>query len=77
MNLDPPKLQADPMFTQLQDKARNDEIVATQHQLQGDTASLMARYGTRLTLASLATPSQAPLANNAGAASLAPFGRVA
>lgn len=77
MTMDKPRLAPDPMMPQLSAKAQNDETVALQHQLIGDSASLMARYGTRLTLASLTQPQQQAPFTSTGAANLATLGRVA
>jgi hypothetical protein len=41
----------DPTLQALTAQANTDQITALQTQAQGDTASLMARYGTRLALA--------------------------
>lgn len=49
-----PQYQApppDPTVTALNAKAQADDIAATQTTAQIDTASLMARYGTRLAMA--------------------------
>lgn len=71
MTMDPPKLQQDPMFGQLQAQAQRDQTLALQQQAQGDTASLLARYGTRLALAqgTVATP-----AASVGTSVPSPFG---
>lgn len=42
----------DPRLIAEQQQAQADQVRALQTQAQGDTASLMARYGTRLALAS-------------------------
>ena len=59
MTMDPPQLQTDPMFGQLQAQAQHDQTIALQNEARGDTASLLARYGSRLAFAntSPATPS--------------------
>jgi len=60
--MDAPQYNApppDPTVTALADKAQSDEVKATQQTAQIDTASLMARYGTRLAMAGA---SNAPLA---------------
>lgn len=44
----------DPRATALADQAKVDEGTALQAQLRGDSASLMARYGTLLTMAGAA-----------------------
>ena len=52
--MDAPQYQApppDPTVTALNAKAQSDDIAATQQTAQLDTASLMARYGTRLAMA--------------------------
>jgi hypothetical protein len=41
----------DPNLAAEQARAQRDNIEALQVQMQGDTAALMARYGTRLALA--------------------------
>lgn len=56
----------DPQQIALQKQADNDQIAALRVTAQMDTASLMARYGTRLAMAqaggaSAVTPATAPL----------------
>lgn len=46
-----PQLAVDPNLATEQAQAQNTLIAGLQQQAQGDTASLMARYGTRLALA--------------------------
>ena len=46
----PPPIPVDPMLAQEQTQAQNDLIKSLQGQAQGDTANLMARYGTRLAM---------------------------
>lgn len=57
-----PTVQAtDPLLQAAADQASQDQISALTTQAQGDTAMLMARYGTRLALAGAASPSGSPL----------------
>lgn len=57
-----PQIQAtDPALTAAADQAQQDHLKALQVEAQGDTASLMARYGTRLALAGAMSPSGSPL----------------
>jgi len=52
--MDAPKYTApppDPTVTALNQKAQQDDIAALQDKSSIDTASLMARYGTRLAMA--------------------------
>lgn len=61
--MDAPQYQAppeDPSITALKAKAQSDDIAALQERDQIDTASLMARYGTRLAMAG-AMPAGSPL----------------
>jgi hypothetical protein len=56
----PPQPEAatpDPMFYQLAAQAQNDKITALTTEATADSASLMARYGTRLALAGSTTGS--------------------
>ena len=46
--------QTDPNLTAEQAQAQQDQITTLQTQATGDTASIMARYGTRLALAGTA-----------------------
>lgn len=48
----PPAVPVDPNLAAEQAKATADNLKALQMQAQGDTASIMARYGARLALAS-------------------------
>lgn len=59
---DPPPLPVDPNLAQEQQQAQNDLVQSLQTQAQGDTASLMARYGTRLAMSGVAaaSPMSAP-----------------
>ncbi len=50
----------DPTITALNAKAQTDDVAALQQTASIDTASLMARYGTRLAMAG-AMPQGAPL----------------
>lgn len=56
----PPQLPVDPNLAAEQAQAQNDLIASTQAQTQGDAASLMARYGTRLAFSG-AGPAGSPL----------------
>ena len=47
----PPALPVDPNLATSEATAANANAIAMQTQAQGDTASLMARYGARLALA--------------------------
>ena len=47
----PKKPKEDPGLQEQQQRAERDNIDALKIQMQGDTASLLARYGTRLALA--------------------------
>lgn len=63
MQADPPPQTVDPNLAVEQAQANNDQIKALQTQSQGDTAALMARYGTRLALAGTGiAPAAAPAA---------------
>lgn len=46
----------DPLTSQMKQQAQADNVRAIQAKLQGDTASLLARYGSRLAMANAATP---------------------
>jgi hypothetical protein len=46
----PPQIQPDPMLQQLAKTAQQQQIAAMQTEAEGDTASLLARYGARLAL---------------------------
>jgi hypothetical protein len=59
----------DPMLQQLMKTAQQQQIQALQSEAQGDTASLLARYGARMAIGS-PTPAGAP-----GAGSFGGFGR--
>jgi hypothetical protein len=52
MQLTPPKPETtiDPSFYGMQQQAIGDYQTALQQQLSGDTAAIMARYGSRLAL---------------------------
>jgi hypothetical protein len=50
MNADQPQIAVDPNLAAEQAAAQAQQVTALQTQAQGDTASLMARYGTRLAL---------------------------
>lgn len=52
----------DPAVTALKAKAQADDLSATQTTAGIDTASLMARYGTRLAMAGTASQPGSPLA---------------
>lgn len=63
--MEAPKYQApppDPTITALDQKAQQDDITALQQRSAIDTASIMARYGTRLAMAG-AMPAAAPLSS--------------
>jgi hypothetical protein len=47
----PPQLPVDPNLAASEQAAQDANVAALQQQAQGDTASLMARYGARLALA--------------------------
>lgn len=47
-----PEIAVDPNLALEQQQAQNTLVSSLQTQAQGDTASLMARYGTRLALSS-------------------------
>jgi hypothetical protein len=51
---DPPVIQPDPMQQQLEQQAKNDQVAALQTRAQGDTASLMARFGALASFAQAA-----------------------
>lgn len=69
--VDAPKYEApppDPTITALNERAKQDDMLAQQSTARIDTAALMARYGTRLAMAgggggavAPATPFQSPL----------------
>ena len=46
----------DPNLASEQATAQQQQVTTLQEQAQGDTASLMARYGTKLALAGMSTP---------------------
>ena len=48
--------QTDPNLAAEQANAQQQQVTALQTQAQSDTASLMARYGTKLALAGMSTP---------------------
>lgn len=48
--------QPDPNLLAEQQQAQNDQISTLQTQAQNDTATLMARYGTKLALSGMSTP---------------------
>lgn len=43
-----PQVQTDPMLAQLMKTAQQQQVQALQTEAQGDTASLLARYGARM-----------------------------
>jgi hypothetical protein len=52
--MEAPKYQAspeDPEITAVKERSKQDDLAALQETAQIDTASIMARYGTRLALA--------------------------
>jgi hypothetical protein len=60
----PPPPLVDPNLATEQQQAQTDLITSLQAQTQGDTASLMARYGTQLAMAG--TGSGSPLTVSPG-----------
>jgi hypothetical protein len=60
MNQQQPTIAVDPNLAQEQATAQQQQVTPLQTQAQGDTASLMARYGTRLALGG--APASAPMA---------------
>ena len=59
-----PQIAVDPNLAAEQQQAQNTLVSSLQTQAEGDTASLMARYGTRLALAGTGmTPMAAPAAS--------------
>jgi len=62
MHADQPQLAPDPNLAAEQAQAKNDQVMALQGQAAGDTASLMARFGTRLALGSAGSLPAAPAA---------------
>ena len=59
-----PQIAVDPNLAAEQQQAQNTLVSSLQTQAEGDTASLMARYGTRLALAGTGmTPMAAPSAS--------------
>lgn len=57
--VDAPTLPVDPTLAARKEKAATDQANAVQIESQGDTASIMARYGTRLALAGSVAPTLA------------------
>lgn len=51
-----PQIAPDPNLTAEQAQAQAEQATQLQQQAQGDTADLMARYGTRLALGGVAPP---------------------
>lgn len=68
MRTETPQLSIDPNAEQLKVDAFNQNVNAVRTEVQGDTAAIMARYGTRLAMAGAAN-SQTP-ALSAGMATL-------
>lgn len=61
-----PQLAVDPNLAAEQQQAQNNLVGNLQTQASGDTASLMARYGTRLALAgTMPTPAVPSIAGRA------------
>ena len=58
-----PQLATDPNLATEQQQAQATQITALQQEAQGDTAALMARYGTQLALSGTGLP--APMAKAA------------
>lgn len=50
----------DPAFMALQGQAKEQDISAIQDRIRGDSASLMARYGTMLAASNSGTPAVTP-----------------
>lgn len=55
-----PQIATDPNLAAEQAQAKQDQIKALQVQSQGDTASLMARYGTLVALSNTGVAAPAP-----------------
>jgi hypothetical protein len=55
-----PQIAPDPALAQEQQQAQDELVKSLQTQAAGDTASIMARYGTRLALAGTGVPMPAP-----------------
>jgi hypothetical protein len=51
-----PELPVDPNLASEQQVAQDNQVRQLQTQVEGDTASIMARYGTRLALAGSTAP---------------------
>ena len=68
---DPPPVAVDPNLAAEQARAKETLISSLQTQAMGDTANLMARFGTRMALAGGMT---APMAAPAPVPAKAPFG---
>lgn len=62
MQADAPKIETDPNLGAEQQQAQSTLIQGLQTQAQGDTAALMARYGTRLALSGSGMAPVAPTA---------------
>ena len=69
-----PITPSDPRLDAEAAAAERDRVNALQTQAAGDTASLMARYGTRLALAGAASPATSP-ATSPGANFMSPLFR--
>jgi hypothetical protein len=54
-----PQIAPDPNLAPEQAQAQREQVLALQTQAEGDTASLMARYGTRLALGGAIMPAPA------------------
>jgi hypothetical protein len=52
-----PQQAPDPALAQEQQQAQNELVKQLQTQAAGDTASIMARFGTRMALSGVAAPS--------------------
>jgi hypothetical protein len=72
MEQDKPQIATDPNLAAEQAQAQQVQVAALQTQAQGDTASLMARYGTTLALAGAAIPGVSPAAAPGLSPSLSP-----
>ena len=60
---DPPQIAPDPNLAAEQAQAQQTLINSLQTQAQGDTAALMARYGTKLALANSGMAPMSPAAS--------------
>lgn len=62
--------QDDPQYLQLKSRAQADQVAATQETARIDSASLLARYGTLVSMANVGSPTApgtvAPASSDAG-----------